>query len=79
MIRQRLADVYIRERILTFLRWRMQTAVMHQRGTPPDPVGAQELLHPSLSRRVELAVDLEGAAGMLAGHDAPRTASGRCR
>ena len=31
------AEVYTRERILTFLGWRTQTAIMHKRGTPPDP------------------------------------------
>jgi alkylation response protein AidB-like acyl-CoA dehydrogenase len=72
VIRQRLADVYIRERILTFLGWRMQTAVMHKRGTPPDPSVLKNAFTAALSRRVELAVELEGAAGMLAGADAPQ-------
>jgi alkylation response protein AidB-like acyl-CoA dehydrogenase len=72
IIRQRLADVYTRERILTFLGWRMQTAVMHKRGTPPDPSVLKNFFTASLSRRVELAVELEGAAGMLAEADAPQ-------
>jgi alkylation response protein AidB-like acyl-CoA dehydrogenase len=72
VIRQRLADVYIRQRILTFLGWRMQTALMHKRGVPPDPSVLKNAFTAALSRRVELAVELEGAAGMLAGADAPQ-------
>ncbi len=72
VFRQRLADVYTRERILTFLGWRMQTAVMHKRGTPPDPSVLKNSFTLALSKRVELAVELEGAAGMLAGADAPQ-------
>jgi alkylation response protein AidB-like acyl-CoA dehydrogenase len=70
--RQRLAEVYTRERILTFLQWRMQTAIMHKRGTPPDPSVLKNAFTGALSQRVELAVGLEGAAGMLAGDDAPQ-------
>ncbi len=72
LIRQRLADVYIRERIIKFLGYRMQTAIMHKRGTPPDPSVLKNFFTTTLSRRVELAVELEGAGGMLAGSDAPQ-------
>jgi alkylation response protein AidB-like acyl-CoA dehydrogenase len=72
VIRQRLADVYTRERILSFLQWRMQTAIMHKRGVPPDPSVLKNAFTTALSRRVELAVELEGAAGMLADEDAPQ-------
>ena len=72
LVRQRLAEVYTRERILTFLQWRMQTAIMHKRGTPPDPSVLKNAFTGALSQRVELAVGLEGAAGMLAGDDAPQ-------
>ena len=72
IVRQQLAEVYTRERILTFLQWRMQTAIMHKRGTPPDPSVLKNAFTASLSKRVELAVELEGAAGMLAGADAPQ-------
>jgi len=68
-IRQQLADVYTRERILKFLSLRMQTAIMHKRGTPPDPSVLKNFFTQSLARRVELAVQIEGAAGMLAGKD----------
>lgn len=69
-IRQGLADVYARERILKFHQMRMQTAIMHKRGTPPDPSVLKNFFTQSLSRRVELAVAIEGAGGMLAGADA---------
>jgi len=65
--------VYSRERILTFLQWRMQTAIMSKRGTPPDPSVLKNAFTSALSRRVELAHSLEGAAGMLAGADAPQS------
>jgi alkylation response protein AidB-like acyl-CoA dehydrogenase len=70
LVRQALADVYTRERILKFLGMRMQTAIMHKRGTPPDPSVLKNFFTQSLSKRVELAVDLEGAGGMLAEADA---------
>ena len=72
VVRQRLAEVYTRERILTFLQWRMQTAIMHKRGTPPDPSVLKNSFTRALSQRVELAVDIEGASGMLSGDDAPQ-------
>jgi acyl-CoA dehydrogenase len=70
LVRQELADVYTRERILKFLGMRTQTVIMHKRGTPPDPSVIKNFFTQSLSKRVQLAVTLEGAGGMLAGHDA---------
>jgi acyl-CoA dehydrogenase len=72
LVRQRLADVYTRQRILQFLQWRMQTAITQKRGIPPDPSILKNAFTAALSRRVELAVELEGAAGMLGGSDAPQ-------
>ena len=72
VVRQGLAEVYTYERLLKFLSWRMQTAIMHKRGTPPDPSVLKNLFTAALSRRTELAVALEGPAGMLAGADAPQ-------
>jgi alkylation response protein AidB-like acyl-CoA dehydrogenase len=72
LVRQELARVYTNERIQRFLGMRMQTAVMHKRGTPPDPSVMKNFFAGSLSLRTELAVMLEGAAGMLAGADAPQ-------
>jgi acyl-CoA dehydrogenase len=70
VVRQELADVYTRERIQRFLGMRMQTAIMHKRGTPPDPSVMKNFFTQSLSKRVELAVTLQGPAGMLAGGSA---------
>ena len=72
IVRQELADVYSRERIQRFLGLRMQTAIMHKRGTPPDPSVMKNFFTKSLSKRVELAVELEGARGLLSGADAPQ-------
>ncbi len=69
IIRQGLADIFTRERILKFHAMRMQTAVMHRRGTPPDPSVLKNFFTESLARRVDLAIALEGASGMLAGRD----------
>ena len=70
LVRQELAKVHTNELILKWMGWRTQTAVM---------TGRKELaLHGSLlknfftrslAHRVDLAVDLEGAEGML-WHDA---------
>jgi alkylation response protein AidB-like acyl-CoA dehydrogenase len=71
-VRQRLASVYTHERLLKYLSWRMQTAISQRRGRPPDPSVLKNLFTRALSERVELAVELEGASGMLAGADAPQ-------
>jgi acyl-CoA dehydrogenase len=72
VVRQELARVFTEQRILDFLRMRMQTAIMHRRGTPPDPSVLKNAFTRALRRRVELAVAIEGAGGMLAGTDAPQ-------
>jgi alkylation response protein AidB-like acyl-CoA dehydrogenase len=70
LVRQALADVYARERILKFHGMRMQTAVIHKKGIPPDPSVMKNFFAQSLSQRVELALTIEGADGMLAAGDA---------
>jgi acyl-CoA dehydrogenase len=70
IVRQRLAEVWMRERILKFLGWRMQTAVLHKNIRPPDPSVLKNFFVQSLAQRVELAVDLQGASGLLL-EDAP--------
>jgi alkylation response protein AidB-like acyl-CoA dehydrogenase len=70
IVRQALADVYARGRILKFHGMRMQTAVLHKKGIPPDPSVLKNFFAQSLSQRVELALTVEGAGGMLAGADA---------
>jgi alkylation response protein AidB-like acyl-CoA dehydrogenase len=70
IVRQALAEVYTRERILKFHQMRMQTFVMHRRGMPVDPSVLKNFFVRALSQRVELALNLEGSHGMLAGDDA---------
>ncbi len=71
LIRRRLADVYLRERILKFMGMRMQTAILHRNIRPPDPSVLKNFFAESWARRANLAVDLQGATGMLLG-DAPQ-------
>ncbi len=70
LVRIELADVWMRERILRFMGWRMQTAVVAKRGRPPDPSVLKNFFTRSLSRRLDLAVALDGARGMLWEDDA---------
>ena len=70
VIRQRLADVYARERMLDFLGIRMQTFVMHQRGVPPDPSVLKNLLTATNGAKADLGLQLQQAGGMLADEDA---------
>ena len=70
-IRQRLADVYVRERVLKFMGMRMQTAILHRNIAPPDPSILKNFVAESWARRSNLAVELQGATGMLLG-DAPQ-------
>jgi acyl-CoA dehydrogenase len=70
VIRQELADVYMREHILKFMGWRMQTAILHHNVKPPDPSVLKNFFTALLAKRVDLAIELEGAHGMLLA-DAP--------
>jgi alkylation response protein AidB-like acyl-CoA dehydrogenase len=70
MIRQRLAEVYARERMLEFLGMRMQTFVMHGRGNPPDPSVLKNFLTATNEVKADLGVELQSAGGMLSRDDA---------
>ena len=70
IIRQRLADVYARERMQDFLGMRMQTFVMHGRGTPPDPSVLKNFNTASNAIKADLGLDLQLAGGMLGRRDA---------
>jgi alkylation response protein AidB-like acyl-CoA dehydrogenase len=76
LVRRELADVWMRERILKFLGWRMQTAVISKRGKPPDPSVIKNFYTKSLSKRLDLAVAMEGAYGLLWGDGKAVEASG---
>jgi alkylation response protein AidB-like acyl-CoA dehydrogenase len=73
VIRQGLADVYSRERMLQWMGLRMQTFVMHRRGTPPDPSVMKNFSTQSAEIKVNLGVAVEGAGGMLDRNDAPES------
>ncbi|MGZ4694214.1 MAG: acyl-CoA dehydrogenase family protein [Acidimicrobiales bacterium] len=70
LIRQRLADVYARERMQDFLGMRMQTFVMHGRGHPPDPSVLKNFNTASNEVKADLGLALQRAGGMLAREDA---------
>ncbi len=70
LMRQRLADIYTRERIQDFLGMRMQTFVMNGRGKPPDPSVLKNFNTAGNERKADLGLELQQAGGMLAGGDA---------
>jgi alkylation response protein AidB-like acyl-CoA dehydrogenase len=69
-VRQRIADAYIRRELIRFLGLRARTAL--SRGTRPGPEGSvAKLASGLLAQDVgDLALELQGPAGMLAGDDA---------
>jgi alkylation response protein AidB-like acyl-CoA dehydrogenase len=71
VLRQRLADLHARQRILEFLGYRVRTAVAH--GQLPGPESSVMKLAVSrwYERGGDLIVELQGAAGMLTRDDAP--------
>ena len=71
VIRVRLADVYARERMLGLMGLRMQSFILNGRGTPPDPSVMKNFMVTSAERKYDLAMEIEGAAGMLDRADAP--------
>jgi acyl-CoA dehydrogenase len=70
-VRQGLADVFIRGRLLTFLGYRMQTAISHGREPGPEASVMKLLYSRQWAAAADLALSVEGAHGMLQGADAP--------
>ncbi len=70
MVRQKLAAAYTRMELLRYLGFRVQTAL--SRGEQPGPESSVLKLAYSehVARLGDLVVDMQGAAGMLGGHDA---------
>ena len=70
-MRQGLAASYTRAEIARYLSMRVRT--LTSRGLPPGPEASVAKLFAAwnLKRNTELALTIEGAAGMLAGADAP--------
>lgn len=71
-IRLRLADAYARERMLQLLGLRMQSFILNGRGNPPDPSVMKNFMVQAAEKRYDLALELEGADGMLDKVDAPQ-------
>jgi alkylation response protein AidB-like acyl-CoA dehydrogenase len=71
IVRQGLARAYSRAQIMRYLGMRVRTAT--SRGLPPGPEASVMKLFAAwnLKGNAELAMQIEGAAGMLAGDDAP--------
>jgi alkylation response protein AidB-like acyl-CoA dehydrogenase len=70
-IRQGLASFYIRTQLLRFLNLRIQTAVSHGRMPGPEAMTTKLFVSQHLSVSGDLLMEIEGAAGMLSGKDAP--------
>ncbi|MCU0311279.1 MAG: acyl-CoA dehydrogenase family protein [Acidimicrobiales bacterium] len=70
VVRQGLADVYSREKMLQWLGLRMQTFIMHGNGSPPDPSVMKNFLTQSTEIKVNLGLAVEGAGGLLSAGDA---------
>ncbi|MCC5952077.1 MAG: acyl-CoA dehydrogenase family protein [Acidimicrobiia bacterium] len=70
LVRQELARVWTHQRLLEFLRYRMQSAILAGRRPEVDPSVLKNLFVAALAHRVETALDATGAAGMLDGIDA---------
>jgi alkylation response protein AidB-like acyl-CoA dehydrogenase len=70
-VKSGLVDCYIRGRVLQFLGFRAQTAL--SKGLPPGPeTSVMKLAFSQLGVRcADLAITIEGAAGLLADDDAP--------
>jgi alkylation response protein AidB-like acyl-CoA dehydrogenase len=70
-MRQGIADVYVRHQLIKFLGWRVQSAI--SRGQSPGPESSVlKLAHTSaLTCITNLALQIEGAAGMLVPPDDP--------
>jgi len=71
LVRQGLARAYSRAQIMRYLGMRVRTAT--SRGLPPGPEASVMKLFAAwnLKGNAELAMQIEGASGMLAGDDAP--------
>ena len=69
LIRQQLAEVYARERMLDILGLRMQTFVMHGRGNPPDPSVLKNMNTATNDVKANLGLQLQQAGGMLSRAD----------
>jgi alkylation response protein AidB-like acyl-CoA dehydrogenase len=71
LIRQGLAAFYVRTDLLRFLNLRVQTALSHGRMPGPEAMTTKLAVSQHLTAMGDLLMEIEGAAGMLSGDDAP--------
>ncbi|MCH2169561.1 acyl-CoA dehydrogenase family protein [Myxococcota bacterium] len=70
LVRQRVAEAYVQERLLGFLRDRLQEAVLEGRMPDVDGSVMKILWSESRTLRAEVGLDIQGTDGLLAGDDA---------
>jgi alkylation response protein AidB-like acyl-CoA dehydrogenase len=71
LVRQHIADFYIRSELLRFMNYRVQTALSQGRMPGPEASTTKLFMSQHATLTGELLLELSGAAGMLAGDDAP--------
>jgi alkylation response protein AidB-like acyl-CoA dehydrogenase len=71
VVRQRLAEAYTRIQVLAYLGYRVQTTALKGIAPGPESSITKLFIAEHVNRTGELALDLLGAAGTLAGDDGP--------
>jgi alkylation response protein AidB-like acyl-CoA dehydrogenase len=71
VLRQELAEAWIRDQIQRHLGLRFKTYLTSGRGVPPDPSVLKNVFTHANAQRAEAALGIEGPAGTLSGGDAP--------
>jgi alkylation response protein AidB-like acyl-CoA dehydrogenase len=70
LVRQHIADFYIRSELLRFMNYRVQTALSHGRMPGPEASTTKLFVSQHMSLTGDLLMELAGAYGMLADEDA---------
>jgi alkylation response protein AidB-like acyl-CoA dehydrogenase len=71
LVRQGLAKAWIEDQIQRYLGLRFKTYLTSGKGVPPDPSVLKNVFTHANAHRAEVALGIEGPAGMLSGGDAP--------
>jgi alkylation response protein AidB-like acyl-CoA dehydrogenase len=71
ILRQRLADAYVHDQVINYLRYRALTALSMGKTPGPESSVMKLAFSQQAGRLGNLVVDLLGAPGMLTGSDAP--------
>jgi alkylation response protein AidB-like acyl-CoA dehydrogenase len=67
LVRQGIAEAFERESILTYLGYRIRTALGHGREPGPEASCMKLAVAQHMKRSTELALEIQGAAGALVG------------